>query len=197
MNVLLALGSGAIIGIVAAVVVVVILVVAIIGWYISTYNRIMRLSNKVEEAWSTIDVSLKKRYDLIPNLVNTVKGYAAHERETLEAVISARNAAMSATGDAKIEAESALTGTLKTLFALQEAYPTLKADTSFLNLQSQLQNIENEISTARRYYNGVVREFNTLFDVFPAKIVAKRTGLSKRKLFEIEEAERKNVTVEF
>ena len=194
----LLISKGATIGIVVGVVaVVVILVIAIIGWYISTYNKVMRLNNKADEAWSTIDVSLKKRYDLIPNLVNTVKGYAKHESGTLEAVIAARNAAMTASGDAKIAAENALSGTLKSLFALQEAYPNLKADASFLNLQNQLQSVEGELSGARRYYNGVVREFNTLFDVFPAKIVANRTKLPKRKLFEIAENERQNVKVEF
>ena len=193
---LLALTGGAIAGIVAAVVVVVI-AVAIVIWYISTYNKIMALNNRVDEAWSTIDVHLKKRYDLIPNLVNTVKGYATHERETLEAVIAARNVAMAASGEAKMEAENVLSGTLKSLFALQEAYPNLKADTSFINLQQQLQTIESEIAASRRYYNGVVREINTLFDVFPAKIVARRTKIQKRQLFEIAVEERRNVRVEF
>ena len=193
----LLLSGGAIAGIVVAVVVV-LLVVIIIGWYISTYNKIMRLKNTVEEAWSTIDVQLKKRYDLIPNLVNTVKGYAAHERGTLEATIAARNAAMTATGEAKIEAENALSSTLRSLFALQEAYPNLKADAQFLNLQHQLQQIENELSAARRYYNGTVKSFNTLFDVFPSNIVARRTRLQKRKLFELDSPEeRTNVKVEF
>lgn len=192
----LLISTGAIVGIVVGVVAVV-LVIAIIGWYISTYNRVMRLNNRVDEAWATIDVHLKKRYDLIPNLVNTVKGYASHESKTLEAVISARNAAMTASGEAKMAAENALSGTLKSLFALQEAYPNLKADASFMNLQHQLQNVEQELSAARRYYNGVVREMNTLFDIFPAKIVARRTGLSKRQLFEAAAEERQNVKVEF
>ena len=193
----LLIGTGALVGIIVAVVVVV-LAIIILVWYISTYNKIMRLKNVVDEAWSTIDVQLKKRYDLIPNLVNTVKGYAAHEKGTLEATIAARNAAMTATGDAKIAAEGVLTSTLRSLFALQEAYPTLKADTQFLNLQGQLQTVENELSSARRYYNGTVKTFNTMFDVFPSNIVARRTRLEKRKLFELDSVEeRKNVTVEF
>ena len=194
---LLLLETGALIGIIVGVAALVILVIAIIGWYISTYNKIMRLNNRVDEAWSTIDVHLKKRYDLIPNLVNTVKGYAQHESKTLEAVIAARNAAMTASGDAKMAAENALSGTLKSLFALQEQYPNLKADASFMNLQRQLQSVEQEIASSRRYYNGVVREMNTLFDVFPAKIVARRTGLNKRQLFEAAAEERQNVKVEF
>lgn len=193
---LLLISTGAIVGI-AVGAAAVLFAVIILAWYISTYNKIMRLNNKVDEAWSTIDVHLTKRYDLIPNLVNTVKGYAGHESKTLEAVISARSAAMSASGENKVGAENALSGTLKSLFALQEQYPNLKADTSFLNLQRQLESMEKEISASRRYYNGVVREMNTLFDVFPAKIVARRTRLSKRQLFEATVEERKNVRVEF
>lgn len=190
----LLISTGAVVGIVVAVVVVLLLVI-VIAWYISAYNKIMRLKNVVDEAWSTIDVQLKKRYDLIPNLVNTVKGYASHERETLEAVINARNLAMTSSGDAKIAAENALSGTLKSLFALQEAYPALKADTSFVNLQHQLQSVENELAAARRYYNGTVKEFNTLFDVFPSSIVARRTRLEKRKLFELDSAEERKAPV--
>lgn len=192
------LSTGGLIGIIIAIVAVVILVIALIAWYIGCYNGIQRLKNLVEEGWATIDVQLKKRYDLIPNLVETVKGYAKHESGTLEAVIRARNAAMTATGDAKMEAENALTGTLKTLFALSESYPDLKANSNFLDLQNQLKSIETEIASARRYYNGTVKELNTKIDVFPSNIVAKRMRLEKRKYFELDSAdERKAPSVKF
>jgi LemA protein len=196
-NYLLALGTGAIVGI-AVGVAALIAVIAVIIWYISTYNRLQTLKNLVEEGWSTIDVQLKKRYDLIPNLVETVKGYAKHESGTLEAVIAARNAAMTATGDGKMAAENVLTGTLKSLFALQEAYPELKANTNFLDLQNQLKSIETEIASARRYYNGTVKELNTKVDMFFAGIVARRMKLEKRKYFELDsEEERQAVKVQF
>ena len=157
------------------------------------------MKNQVEEAWSTTDVQLKKRYDLIPNLVETVKGYAKHESGTLEAVIKARNIAISAkTTDEKINAENALSGTLKSLFKLKEAYPELKANQNFIDLQNQLRNIEDEIASARRYYNAVVREFNTRLEIFPSNIVARRIRLEKQKYFELDsEEERKNVKVQF
>ncbi len=193
----LLISTGAIVGIVVAVVLV-LLVVVIIGWYIGTHNTLQTLKNRVEEGWSTIDVQLKKRYDLIPNLVETVKGYAKHESETLEAVIAARNAAMTATGDAKMAAENALSGTLKSLFALQESYPDLKANYNFLDLQNQLKGVENEVAAARRYYNGTVKEMNTKIDLFPSSIVAKRMKLEKRSYFELDSAEeRKAPQVKF
>ncbi len=197
MNGLLLLPMGAIIGISVGAVVFVILIGLII-WYISTFNKLQRLKNLVEEGWSTIDVQLKKRYDLIPNLVETVKGYAKHESETLEAVIRARNAAMTASGDGKIAAENMLTGTLKSLFALQEAYPQLKANTNFIDLQNQLKVVETEIASARRYYNGTVKEMNTKIDMFFAGMVARKMKLEKRKYFELDsEEERKAVKVSF
>lgn len=197
MNGLLLLPMGAIISISVGAVVFVILIGFII-WYISTFNKLQRLKNLVEEGWSTIDVQLKKRYDLIPNLVETVKGYAKHESETLEAVIRARNAAMTASGDGKIAAENMLTGTLKSLFALQEAYPQLKANTNFIDLQNQLKVVETEIASARRYYNGTVKEMNTKIDMFFAGMVARKMKLEKRKYFELDsEEERKAVKVSF
>jgi len=195
-NSLLSLSGGAIAGIVVAAVALVVII--IVAWYISAYNKLQRLKNIVEEGWSTIDVQLKKRYDLIPNLVETVKGYAKHENDTLEAVIKARNLAMSATGAGKMEAENQLSGTLKSLFKLQEAYPDLKANTNFMDLQNQLKVIENEIASARRYYNGTVREINTKIEVFPSSLVARRMHLEKYKYFELDsEEERKNVKVQF
>jgi len=180
------------------IIVVVIVVIALIAWIVSLYNGLQRIKNLVDEGWATIDVQLKKRYDLIPNLVETVKGYAKHESGTLEAVIAARNAAMTASGDGKLAAENALSGTLKSLFALQEAYPELKANTNFLDLQSQLKSIENELASARRYYNGTVKELNTKIDVFPTNLVAKMMKLKKRAYFELDsEEERKAPQVKF
>lgn len=189
--------TGTIVGIVVAVVVV-LLIVILVAAIIGMYNTLVRLRNTVEEAWSTIDVQLKKRYDLIPNLVETVKGYAKHEGETLEKVIAARNLAMTSSGDAKMAAENALTGTLKSLFALQERYPDLKANTNFMDLQNQLKVIENEIASARRYYNGTVKTFNTKIEVFPSNLIANMMKLTKRPYFELDsEEERKAVSVKF
>lgn len=179
-------------------VVVIVLVIALIAWLIGMYNGLQKLKNIVDEGWATIDVQLKKRYDLIPNLVETVKGYAKHESGTLEAVIAARNAAMTATGDGKLAAENALSGTLKSLFALQEAYPELKANSNFMDLQSQLKGVENELASARRYYNGTVKELNTKIDLFPTNLVAKMMKLQKRTYFELDSAEeRKAPQVKF
>ena len=194
----LLLGMGGIIGIVVAIVVV----FALIIWYVSTRNNFVRLKNKVEEAWATIDVFLKKRYDLIPNLVATVKGYANHESETLKAVVEARSLAMSANGaDAKMQAEKNLSSSLRTLFtAVSESYPQLQANSNFRDLQTQLQKIETELEGARRYYNGVVKSFNTKLEIFPSNIVANGMGedYKKRAYFELDSAEeRRNVKVEF
>ncbi len=195
----LLLGTG---GIILIVALVVLLVIVPIIWWIKTRNMFVRLKNKVEEAWATIDVYLKKRYDLIPNLVETVKGYAKHESETLQNVVSARNIAMGAkTMEEKAAAENSLTGTLRTfLSAVAESYPDLKANTNFLDLQNQLKGIEGELESSRRYYNGVVKSFNTKLELFPANIVGKRMGedYKKRAYFELDSAEeRKNVKVQF
>ena len=182
-NTILALSMGEKIGIGVGVGAAVLLIIIFIAVWISLRNKLFRLKNQVEEAWSTIDVQLKKRYDLIPNLVETVKGYAKHESGTLEAVIKARNIAISAkTTDEKINAENALSGTLKSLFKLKEAYPELKANQNFIDLQNQLRNIEDEIASARRYYNAVVREFNTRLEIFPSNIVA-QNSLGKTEVF--------------
>ena len=168
-------------------------------WLIATYNGLITLRNRVDEAWSDIDVQLKRRYDLIPNLVNTVKGYATHEGQTLEKVIAARNAAMSATNPhAKAEAENALSGTLKSLFALSESYPDLKANQNFLSLQNELTDTENKILASRRFYNGNEHDLNTKPQVFPTNIIANALGFTKRDFFEVDsEEERKNVEVKF
>lgn len=174
-------------------------VVVVAFWVFSTYNGFISLKNKCEEAFSTMDVYLTKRYDMIPNLVETVKGYASHERETLENVIMARNMAVNAkTVEDKIAAEQGLAGTLGRLFALGEAYPDLKANANFLDLQSQLQLMEAEIANSRKYYNGVVKIFNIKTEQFPSNIIANMFGFVRRPLFEVTEAaQRENVKVQF
>lgn len=169
---------------------------------IGMYNSLITLKNRVAEAWSDIDVQLKRRYDLIPNLIETVKGYAAHESTTLENVTAARTAAMSAqaSGDAKAQqaAENALSSTLKSIFALSESYPDLKANQNFLELQKELSDTENKIQASRRFYNGNVRDFNTKLQVFPTNLIANMLGFTAREFFEVEnEAERENVKVSF
>ena len=174
--------------------VIVILILAFIAYY----NKFIKLKNQVDESWSGIDVQLKRRHDLIPNLVETVKGYAKHEKETLEKVIKARNMAINATSvEEKAQAENMLTGALKTIFALSENYPDLKANENFMNLQNTLSEIEDNIQNARRYYNAVVRDYNILCESFPSVIIANMFGFKKREFFEIEEAERENVQVKF
>ncbi len=177
-------------------------VVALAGWLIAMYNGLIKLKNRVKEAWSDIDVQLKRRYDLIPNLVETVKGYAKHESETLENVIKARNEAMATqkTGDAKeqAQAENALSSTLKSIFALAESYPDLKANQNFLELQRELTDTEDKIQASRRFYNGNVRDFNTKIETFPTNIFAGMLHFKKFEFFEIgDEKQRENVKVKF
>jgi LemA protein len=160
--------------------------VLLIFLVIGMYNSLVRLKVQCDNAWADIDVQLKRRYDLIPNLVETVKGYAGHEKGTLEAVISARNRAMSATGPAdKAAAENMLSGTLKSLFALSEAYPQLRAIESFTALQKTLADIEDTVQNARRYYNAVVRDLNTKILQFPTNIFAGMLGFKSREFFEV------------
>jgi len=174
------------------------IVAILVLWVIAAYNGLVKFRNMVREAFSTMDVYMKKRYDLIPNLVETVKGYAKHESATLENVIKARNSAASATTvEGKIEGENALAGTLKSLFALSEAYPDLKANTSFMDLQRQLQSIEGDIANSRKYYNAVVRDYNIKIESFPSNIVASLFGFKQEPMFEIAAAERDNVKVQF
>ncbi|HXT77455.1 MAG TPA: LemA family protein [Candidatus Eisenbacteria bacterium] len=161
-------------------------VVLIIFILIGMYNSLVRLKVTTDNAWADIDVQLKRRYDLIPNLVETVKGYAGHEKGTLEAVINARNRAMSATSPAdKAQAENMLSGTLKSLFALSEAYPQLRAVESFTSLQNTLSQIEDTVQNARRYYNAVVRDLNTKIQQFPTNIFAGMLGFKPREFFEV------------
>lgn len=171
----------------------------IVIWLIAGYNRLVTLRTRSEEAWSDIDVQLKRRYDLIPNLVEAVKGYMTHERETLEKVTAARTAAMHATTpEEHAKAENALAGTLKTLFAVAESYPELKASQNFLQLQDELADTENKIQAARRFYNGNVRDLNTAIQTFPTNMIAGMFKFTTKEFFEIENAaERQNVQVKF
>jgi len=164
------------------------------------FNRFVKNKNVVKDGWSNIDVALKRRYDLIPNLVETVKGYAAHEKTTLESVINARNAAMAVPSDdinAKIKAENQLQQTLRSIFALGEAYPDLKANAGFLDLQQKLNEIEENLERSRRYYNGTVRENNTYGESFPGVLFAGMFGYQHFDYFKTEEASRENVKVNF
>ncbi len=155
------------------------------------YNKLVRLRNTAEQAWSDVEVQLQRRHDLIPNLVETVKGYMTHERETLEAVTKARQMAVQVTGDVakRAEAENMLTQTLRSLFAVAENYPQLKANENFLDLQQKLAEIEEQIQLARRYYNAVVRDLNNTIDMFPSNIVAKIFHFQHREYFELTEPE--------
>ncbi|NLG60783.1 MAG: LemA family protein [Candidatus Cloacimonetes bacterium] len=162
------------------------------------YNSLIKLRVQADAAWSDIDVQLKRRYDLVPNLVETVKGYAAHERGTLDAVVEARSRAMMAQGPAeKAAAENALTGTLKSLFALAENYPQLRAVEGFTQLQGSLSQIEDAVQNARRYYNAVVRDLNTKIHQFPSNLVARTLGFRDREFFEAPESERSVPRVSF
>ncbi len=172
----------------------------IIGWFVGTYNRLVSLRVRSNEALSDIDVQTKRRYDLIPNLVETVKGYIQHERGVLENVTKARTEAMGAPGDAfdKVQKENALSATLKTLFAVSENYPDLKANANFLELQRELSDTEDKIQASRRFYNGNVRDLNTKIEVFPASIIANMFHFEKMKFFESANAEeREPVKVKF
>jgi LemA protein len=175
------------------------IVVVVLAWVAGTYNVLVRLRNQLENAWAQIDVQLKRRHDLIPNLVETVKGYAAHERGTLEAVIQARNMAVSAKGvGERAEAENILSGTLKSLFAVAEAYPNLKADQTFLRLQEELTSTENKVAFSRQFYNDSVMTFNTRIEVFPTNLIAGMFSFTRREFFEVKaEAEREAPQVKF
>lgn len=170
-------------------------------WFVSLYNGLVRLKNIVDEAWAQIDVQLKRRHDLIPNLVETAKGYMKHEKETLEAVIQARNAAVAASGQgpaAAGPAENMLTGALRQFFALSEAYPDLKANTNMLSLQEELTSTENRIAFSRQHYNDSVRRYNTKLDQIPTNIVKKFGDFPEKEFFEIEDpSEREAPKVSF
>ena len=175
---------------------VLVLIVLAFLWYITTYNGFVRKQNLIDEAFATMDVYLTKRYDLIPNLVSTVKGYAAHEAETLEKIVNARNAGASRADQIKSDEE--ISAQIKNIFALVESYPDLKANESFLSLQDSLSGIEDEIAKSRKYYNAIVRDYNTAIASFPGSIVANMKNFLREPLFEVaNEAQRENVKVEF
>jgi LemA protein len=174
------------------------IVVVLVIFVIMLYNSLVSLRNRIENAWAQIDVQLKRRYDLIPNLVETVKGYASHESETLEKVIQARNMAVAATGvEGQAQAENMLTGALKSLFAVSEAYPDLKANQSFLQLQEELTGTEGRIAYARQFYNDSVYKYNTKIQSFPAVIIAGMFRFTEREYFETDDESRGPVQVQF
>ena len=179
---------------------VILAILGVIGlWLVFTYNRLIVFRTRTKEAWSDIDVQLKRRYNLIPNLVETVKGYATHERELFEKVTQARTAAMGATGvEDKAQAENMLSGALKSLFAVSENYPDLKASANFVELQRELRDTEDKIQASRRFYNTNVRDLNIKIESFPVNLIAQKLGFKKMDFFEIEEPEaRKPVDVKF
>ena len=174
--------------------IVLIVIIALAGWAVMIYNNLVAMSQRANQAFADIDVQLRQRHDLIPNLVETVKGYAGHERGTLEAVVQARNAAIAAQSGgvaAQAAAENALTGALRQLFALSEAYPDLKASQNFQQLQAQLSDIENKIAAARRFFNNAVQEYNTGIQQFPAVLLAGALGFAPRDFFDVGVEERK------
>ena len=183
-----------IIGIIIAVVVVI-----LAFWLISAYNNLVKMKNKIEEAFATMDVYLKKRWDLVPNLVNTVKGYAEHEKSTFDAITKLRSKSYdSMSANEKVETNQALGGMLGTLIATAEAYPELKANQNFLELQKNLNELENDIADSRKYYNGCVRQMNTAVESFPSNIIAGMFHFEKYRMYEVDDAsERQNVVVDF
>lgn len=178
--------------------IILIVILLIAGFVGLTYNSLVSLKNKSEEGWADIDTQLKRRYDLIPNIVETVKGYAAHESGTLTKITEARSAAMNAQGtQAKGDAENMLSSALKSIFALAENYPDLKANQNFAQLQATLSEIEEHIQLSRRYYNGTVRDLNTRIQSFPANLIAGPLGFSNRDFFQADEGEKENIQVKF
>ena len=174
------------------------IVAVILLYFVGVYNGLVSRRNQVREAWATIDSQLKRRYDLIPNLMESVRGAAKHEKETLDAVIAARNSAMSAKNvDSRGAAENALSGALKNIFALAESYPNLKANENFVELQRELTDTETKIQAARQFYNTVVMGLNNAVEQFPSNIVARMFGIGQEKLFEADSTERKAPSVKF
>ena len=179
-------------------IILIIVVVLIIAWAFATYNKLVDLRNRVKDQWAQIDVQLKRRFDLIPNLVETVKGYAKHESETLEAVIQARNTYVSATTpEAQMKADGELEKAISKLFALSESYPELKANTNFQHLQQELTETESKIASARQFYNDTVLLYNNKVEMVPSNIIASLFKFKKEAFFEANEAERENVQVKF
>ena len=178
--------------------IIVILLVMIIGFVISTYNKLVKLKNSVRDQWSQIDIQLKRRFDLVPNLVETVKGYAKHEEETLKSVIEARNAYQSSnTHESSLAADAELTKSISKLFALAESYPDLKANQNFIGLQNELSETEEKISYARQFYSDSVLKYNNAVQMFPTNIIAGIFNFKEEKFFEATEVERENIKVDF
>lgn len=174
------------------------LIILIPLYLVFLYNRFVRMQNQCEEGWSGISVQLKRRYDLIPNLVECVKGYAGYEQKTLEQIVEKRSAAINAaTPVQKAAAENDLTQSLKSLFALSERYPDLKASNNFIELQNSLNTVEDDLQNARRYYNATVRNLNTAVASFPSNLIARQFGFAKKEFFDIDDAEKENVKVTF
>ncbi|MDP3779436.1 MAG: LemA family protein [bacterium] len=175
------------------------IIVLVLAVFIGIYNSLVHRRTRVEEGWSDIEVQMKRRYDLIPNIVEAVKGYVAHEKSVLENVTKARTQAMGAHNpNERVQAENALTGTLKTLFAVAESYPDLKANTNFLDLQRELADTENKLQSARRFFNSVVRDYNIMIQTFPSVMVAGMFGFTKKDFFDLDdEAAREPVKVSF
>ncbi len=175
-------------------IIILIIIIFIVSYLIAIYNKFAKLRAAIEGAWADIEVQLKKRYNLIPNLVEIVKGYAKHEKETLERVIEARNSALNASSvEEAAKANSALNHALGSIFALAEAYPDLKANENFMNLQNQLSSIEESIANARRYYNAVVRDYNAMLESFPDQFIAKKFNYTKKPYFELDDDEKEAV----
>ena len=180
------------------IIVIIVVIVLLVMWVISAYNKLVRLKNRVEDQWAQIDVQLKRRFDLIPNLVETVKGYTKHESETLESVINARNTYLAAsTPEAQMEADGELTKAVSKLFALSEAYPDLKANENFVSLQNDLKDTEDKIAASRQFYNDVVLKYNDQVELFPGSIIAKLFNFKKEAYFKANDTERENVQVKF
>ena len=176
--------------------IVLVVIAGLIFWAISIYNGLVTMRQRVGQAFADIDVQLKQRHDLIPNLIETVKGYATHERETLDAVVKARNAAIAAQGPAaQGQAVTVLSGAVRQLFALCEAYPDLKANTNFQQLQAELSDIENKLAAARRFFNNAVSEFNAAIQAFPAMLFAPQMGFTQREFFDVGEQTRAQIEV--
>ena len=180
------------------IIIVAVVILLVVLWVVFSYNSLVKKKLKVEESFSTMDVYLKKRFDLIPNLVATVKGYAKHETETLEKVIAERNSGVKKTTAENIQDENSISGALRQIFALTESYPDLKANTNFMNLMEQLKRIEEEIANSRKYYNAIVKEFNVAVMTVPTNIVASIFHFEKQQMFVVDSNdERKNVEVNF
>ncbi len=175
---------------------VIIVIILLVVYFLITYNKLVKLNNQLKEAFSTMDVFLKKRWDLIPSIVETVKGYAKHEMDTLEGIVEARNNYNNMTTEEKIDKNNSINDNIPKLFALAEAYPKLKANENFMDLSKQLKAVEDDIANSRKYYNGAVKVFNNKVEMFPSNIVASILGYKSQKMFSIDSSERENIKID-